>query len=437
MIPHPEDTIVALASAPGSGVRGLIRISGPKTAQLLSALFNQSILLTPGQIQNMQLQLAEFSALSVALHTWKTPRSYTGQDLAELHLLSAPVILEAIVAKLTEHGARIAQGGEFTLRGFLSGKRDLTRAEAVLAVIDANSRDELQTALDQLAGNLADPLQSLRDDLLNLLADIEAALDFVDEDIEFVGKAETILRIGKGVAHLTNLQKQLSSRSVGDRPFRVALIGPPNAGKSSLFNALLGRDSAIVSPLAGTTRDYVSRSMKMKDQNIELIDTAGWQIAETTIEAQAQKLATEMIERVDLLLECHPADATYDPYRNFSTPSVRVLTQIDRIQTITLDGVHTSAKTGSGVSDLKLLIESRAKEHRNRGMAPTLARCRGHIDVAIKALRQVHQGAIMEDPAEVLAVGLRNALDEIGAMVGAVYTNDLLDRIFSRFCIGK
>jgi tRNA modification GTPase len=232
------------------------------------------------------------------------PKSYTGQDCVEVHTVSSPPLVDLLITTLLDAGARAARPGEFTMRAFLAGKKDLTQAEAVLGVIEAGTDDELSQALAQLAGGMTQPLHKLRDDLLNLLADVEAGLDFTEEDIEFVGKRGLLLRLGAGLAHLTNLRKQLDNRAVSNRPFRVALVGEPNAGKSSLFNALAGKPVAIVSPIPGTTRDYVTRSVTIQGTSVELIDTAGRQRATGGIEQHAQRLGREQAEKADLVLEC-------------------------------------------------------------------------------------------------------------------------------------
>src|SRR5207248_8108480 len=189
--------------------------------------------LYPGQVR-----LPGAAPLPADLYVFPAPHTYTGQHVAELHAPGCPPLIELLVAELLKAGARAARPGEFTLRAFLAGKLDLTRAEAVRGVIEAGSRDELAQALAQLAGGVARPLQELRDDLLNLLADVEAGLDFADEDIRFVDEDELLKRLGKGLALVMLAQKQLRERSVSGRAFRVVLAGRPNARKSSLFNAL-------------------------------------------------------------------------------------------------------------------------------------------------------------------------------------------------------
>src|SRR5260370_1311198 len=294
MLPDPQDTIVALSSAPGPGGRAVIRVSGPAAFPAASRVFESSLPLTfdHQRMWDGHIPLPSIhSPLPATLFVWPKPRTSTGQDLVELHTISSPPLVDLLIAELLKSGTRAAQPGEFTLRAFLAGKLDLTRAEAVLAVIEAGSRDELKQALGHLAGGVAQPLQELREDLLNLLADIEAGLDFGDEDIRFVHQEEMLRRVTKGLALITLLKKQLEQRSRSQRPFRVVLAGKTNAGKSSLFNALAGTQAAIVSAEPGTTRDYLVRRREIEGISIENFDTArlrkGWNGEEGAAQALA------------------------------------------------------------------------------------------------------------------------------------------------------
>ena len=244
------------------------------------------------------------SPLPATLYFFQSPKSYTGQDLGELHTIGSPPLVERLLADLFTAGARAAGPGEFTQRAFLAGKLDLTRAEAVQAVINSHDDRDLKTALAQLAGNVARPLDSLRNDLLNLLADVEAALDFADEDIEFVSTTDTLTRIARGLAELTNLRRQLESAP--SAAGRSALSSPvqPNAGKSSLFNALVGEAKAIVSPIAGTTRDYLSATITLGGLPVELIDTAGLGTTQGDIDSHSQTLGRDIAKQADLVLHC-------------------------------------------------------------------------------------------------------------------------------------
>ena len=297
----------------------------------------------------------------------------------------------------------------------------------------------MKQALTQLAGGLARPLEGLREDLLNLLADVEAALDFADEDIQFVGRDDILHRLTHGMAQLTTARRQLEQRSVTERPFRVVLAGRPNAGKSSLFNALGG--GALVSPEPGTTRDYLIHKLNLGGAAVELVDTAGWQMGRDGIEEQAQRLAASRRDR--------PTSFSYaSRSMNRSTreewnllrqqrPPVLALATKGDLGAAASEMPSVSAVTGEGLNALRELLAERVRSRRQGGLAPSLSRCRGHIDLCLACLRRAHGVVLFEEPAELLALELRGALEQLGEMVGAVYTDDLLDRIFSRFCVGK
>jgi tRNA modification GTPase len=382
------------------------------------------------------------SPLPADIYFWPRPRSYTGQDMVELHAISSPPLVELIVLECLKAGARAAQPGEFTLRAFLAGKRDLPRAEAVLGVIHARSRDELKNALAQLAGGLTAPLAQLREDLLNLLADVEAGLDFSDEDLSFVDTDELLKRLARALAMVTLVRKQIEQRSLSSRPFRAVLAGPPNAGKSSLFNALLGHGAALVSDQPGTTRDFLCARLALGDVVCDLIDTAGLREREgkaDEIEQAAQSLGMDQARGADLIIWCQEASPERErPECPFPQELVlRLATKAD-LGEQTLDGVlATSAVTGFGLDSLKSELAERVRRQSHVGLAPSLSRCRQHVDACLEHLRAAHACVLGQEPAEFLAMELRIALDELGAMVGAIYSDDLLDRIFSRFCIGK
>jgi tRNA modification GTPase len=444
MLADPQDTIVALSSAPGPGARAIVRLSGPAALTLGTTVFaaDEAVLPARRRFYEGRLHLLDMSApLPADLYHWPAPRTYTGQDMVELHTLSCPPLIDLLIAQLMRAGARAAQPGEFTLRAFLAGKLDLARAEAVLGIIEAGDREELKQALAQLAGGLTRPLHGLREDLLDLLAEVEAGLDFAEEDLRFVGQRELLGRIAKGMALVTLVEKQLRQRTVSDRPFRAVLAGRPNVGKSSLFNSLAGA-AALVSPQPGTTRDYLVRRLELDGVAVELVDTAGWQEAPGTIEEQAQSLGREQATQADLLLLCLEAGQPMaEDERLLLTRAGRpaVIGVATKCDLATAPGqlVATSAVTGSGLDAVRALLAARARGHARPAQAPSWSRCRHHVEACLGHLRQAHAIVLYEEPPELLAVELRGALDQLGEMVGAVYTDDLLDRIFSRFCIGK
>jgi tRNA modification GTPase len=437
-----RDTIVALATATGPGGRAIVRLSGPDAVRVATSLFVASAKRKPRSSQRELLagaiHLPNLGPLPADLYLWPGPRSYTGQDVAELHTLSCPPLVDLLVTELLRAGARAARPGEFTLRAFLAGKLDLTRAEAVLGVIEAGDRDELRHALKQLAGGVGRPMQALRDDLLNLLADVEAGLDFADEDIRFIHQDELLLRIGKGLALVMLAQKQLRERVVAGRPFRAVLAGRPNAGKSSLFNALTGA-AALVSPEPGTTRDYLVGRLDLDGFAVELVDTAGLRETSDAIDHAAQALGREQSAEADLVLLC--LEAGQPPNRAEqalqSQPHVVAVTTKSDLSPAPPPGLATSAVTGSGLEGLRALLADRARGRRQPALAPSLSRCTHHLDTCLACLRRAHAVVLNDDPPELLAFELRETLEQLGQMVGAVYTDELLDRVFSRFCIGK
>ena len=443
MTPDLLDTIVALSSAAGPGARAVVRLSGPAAVQYAARVFTPATRVSPDErrLHAGAIRLPGVAAaLPADLYVWPAPRSFTGQPMAELHTLSAPPLVERLVAELLAAGARAARPGEFTLRAFVAGKLDLTRAEAVLDVIEAGDRDELRQALATLAGGVARPLEQLRSDLLDLLADLEAGLDFAEEDIPFVTREDQLGRLDRALATLAALGQQLDGRALGGRPFRVVLAGRANAGKSSLFNALTGAD-ALVSPEPGTTRDYLVGRLDLGGVPAELIDTAGRHDAADDLEAQAQALGREQTREADLVLLCveagrEPDEEERERLTRGDPEALRVTTKCD-LAPPGEDSVRTSAATGEGLERLRAILSGRARARARPAVAPGVSRCRHHVGACADRLRHARQTVFPGEAPELVALELRAALDELGATVGAVYTEDLLDRVFSRFCIGK
>jgi tRNA modification GTPase len=446
-----QDTIVALSTAPGAGGRAIVRLSGPSALGIAFTLFKPtdpntqySVRGAPTERRRCEgfLHLPELQpSIPASVFAWPGPKTYTGQHMAEIHLLGCPPLVDQLVASLLNTGARAAQPGEFTMRAFLAGKLDLPRAEAVLGVIEAGNRSDLKQALGQLAGGITRPLEGLRHDLLDLLAEVEAGLDFAEEDIRFVEPQVLLNRLAKGLAQVTLLSKQLEKRAISQEAFRVVLAGRPNAGKSSLFNALTGA-GALVSSEPGTTRDYLTRRLEVDGISVELIDTAGWREAFSSIEDQAQTLGRKQTEQADLVLLCLEAglEIREDEKKlmaQTSHPAVLpIATKCDLAEALP-ELPATSAKTGAGLETLRARLAERARQQNRSSLAPSLSRCRHHVQASLDHLRRAHYIVLFQEPAELLTVELRGALDELGEIVGAVYTDDLLDRIFSRFCIGK
>ncbi len=456
-----NQTIAALASAPGSAAGGIVRISGGEIKTVLSDLFLFDDLEKWNRCKRASthvatIQLEHFDIpLPATVYLWNNKRSYTGQPMAEIHTIGAPPILESLLAQLYQHKIQPARAGEFTLRAFLSGRIDLVQAEAVLGVIDAEDYVELNTALQQLAGGISTQLAVVQNDLIDLLSDLEAGLDFVDEEIEFVSREDLLHRLQSAHDQLQLLYQQTETRMRFTGQKKVVLVGLPNAGKSTLFNKLAGHDAALVSEISGTTRDYLSAEVYWQGIDIELIDTAGWDVEVSGIDKIAQTQRADQFDRADLLLWCRASDHDLLDQEDIdlfgaitqqtSCPFILITTKKElALKEMQLDDtphrISLSSHTGEGIETLISEVVKQlgsANQGSKHFAGSTAARCRDSLSSAVTSLIQAHATATSEWGDEMVAIELRAVLEELGQILGTVYTDDILDRIFSKFCIGK
>ncbi len=459
---HADDTIAAIASSMQGGARGIVRISGPLAMECLLPLFHAA---EPVSLQHLtaarripgDLEMpGELSRVPCELFVWPDPRSYTRQPSIEIHTYGARPVLDAILHAVLDQNARLAEPGEFTLRAFLAGRIDLTQAEAVLGVIEARDQAELKQALTQLAGGLGRKFHQIRDRLLNLLADVEASLDFTDEDLVFRQPEEVLRELDTAEQDLRTLGKTVVERGTGDDLPRVVLFGSANVGKSSLFNLLTNWRHAIVADESGTTRDWLSEVVDFaipaasgKAWKIRLIDTAGWSAMGgiDEIGEAAQGAMLREVERADLRLLCLDRSRPLNPWEISTLESTDEARNLVGTKADLPPGraevageIPVSADTSEGIQRLRSAIVehlARSRERNPPSVASTAARCGESLQATLRSISTARTLVQSRGSEELLAAELRQALDGLGRIVGAVYTDDILDRVFSRFCIGK
>ncbi|MEM9942690.1 MAG: tRNA uridine-5-carboxymethylaminomethyl(34) synthesis GTPase MnmE [Planctomycetota bacterium] len=454
-----NDTIVAIASSPGHSARGIVRISGPATAECIEPNFVCNINLAAADRRlaiSGQARLEDDILMDSKLLYWPNDRSYTRQPSAEIHTLGSPVLLEELLTGIIRSGARMALPGEFTLRAFLAGRIDLTQAEAVLGVIDSQGADELNTALRQLAGGLAGPLDTLRTQMLNILAELEAGLDFADEDIEFISQSQLHSSLSDCLTQLEKVISQIDSRETATDAYKAVLVGIPNAGKSQLLNWLSQENHAIVSQVAGTTTDFISAKVNVGNLEIELVDTAGLESRSQRISQKAQQLRQRQIDESDVVILCH--DVTLDWAQEeinelLPLADLVVMTKLDLIQRVSesliaiarssgFQGpvISVSSLTQSGSVELMDSIRSAVDSENNQKtgiVQTTLVRAKESLCNARQSLLSALSANESNLGEELVASEIRLSLNHLSVVIGAVYTDDILDIVFGKFCIGK
>ena len=418
------DTIIARASAPGSAIRGILRISGPRALSAVKTIVEvpSTLALTRRSgCADVRITLAMYPPFPAQLLLWQPGHSYTGDETVEIHTIGSPVLLDAIMAALlsASEGVRLANPGEFTFRAFLSGRLDLAQAEAVLGIIDAASDTDLTTALRQLAGNVAAPLSAVRSLLFETLTHLEASLDFAEEEIPAVSAQEVQRTLAESLEAIESLRHKITDRGLAEGKPKIVLTGLPNVGKSTLFNRLAQRDAALVSPLAGTTRDYLEAEIDWEGIPAVLIDTAG--ITDGSVRGEldesAQMKARELLKQADVVIHC------YEELAGTPAPSFTEKTVLFQTKTADENVESLLQKVGALLHSLPVY-----------GMLPNTAlRCR---EALMAAEGSLHRARELTD-ASLIALELRNAVNQLGLIDGSVHTEDILESIFSRFCIGK
>jgi tRNA modification GTPase len=440
-----KDTIVGLATATGDGCRAILRVAGPDAHRFVAFCLVDSESTDWGRSFRkaavFRIKAWERNVECVLL-SWPEGHSATGQPSVELHLPAGPALASAIQEELISSGARLARRGEFTLRSFLAGKLDLAQAEGVLGLVEAVDARQLAFAVDRRTGGLSRRIAALRSSLLDFLADVEASLDFVEEDIQFVDRSGAQVRLSEALAEIATLRSEHGSRSTSTGRPRVVLLGPPNAGKSSLFNALVGDAKAITSPEPGATRDVLTATVSIDGREIELFDTAGVDQEQQSISpiyGQAADIRERSVQAASYVIDCLPVGEPPSPDWKPGPNRLLVRTQADRLPDFDDPSAdcHVSVVAAPGIEGLKKLLAERLDRDAADGLTSAAERTAESLGRAFARLEETATDYAAGGGLELLAAGLRLTLDDLEEIVGAVYTDDLLDRIFSRFCIGK
>ncbi len=463
--PHTPDTIAALATPQGMGAIAVVRLSGPRAIAIADGLFgarNKKITLAtaPSHTVHLGTIKSESRTIDEVLATvFHGPNSYTGEDVIEFSCHGSVYVQRQMLDALTLAGCRLAGPGEFTQRAFLNGKLDLSQAEAVADVIASTSAESHRLALSQMRGGFSARLQTLRDELVHFASLIELELDFSEEDVEFADRAQLLTLIDKVHGELTALVDSFRLGNVIKNGIPVVIAGKPNVGKSTLLNRLLNEERAIVSDIPGTTRDVIEDEIIIRGLHFRLTDTAGIRDTHDSIEAQGvektlQKLSSSAI--IIYLFDVHETTANgltqiiadLQPHINASDSTlILVANKIDKEESNYNEQafksfgevVFVSAREGHNVEILldKMVAAVQAKTSNQNETIVTSARHAEALQRAADALARVREGVNDSRTGDLLSVDLRQALHHLGTITGQITTDDLLENIFSKFCIGK
>jgi tRNA modification GTPase len=456
MLARLDQPIAAIATAPGRGAVGIVRVSAKSVQPIVDAVCGRA--LKPREATYLPFRSADGSAIDqgLAIH-FPAPHSYTGEDVLELQAHGGPVVLQLLLARCLEAGAamslRVAEPGEFTQRAFLNGKLDLAQAEAIADLIDASTEAAARSATRSLAGEFSSEIHALRDALIHLRMLVEATLDFPEEEIDFLQKADASGQLERLQAHLARVMQRAHQGALLREGINVVIAGQPNAGKSSLLNALAGAELAIVTPIPGTTRDIVRQTIQIEGVPLHVVDTAGLRDGADTVEQIGIERAWGQIEGADAVVFLHDltraddaayrdADAVIAAKLPGDVPVIDVWNKsdVEREPWVPASaGMTVSAKTGDGLDGLRhKLLEIAGWQAAPEGVfiarerhLHALRRVDGHL---MEAAAHIAQGAQVLD---LLAEELRLAQNALSEITGEFSADDLLGVIFSRFCIGK
>ncbi|MER0437852.1 tRNA uridine-5-carboxymethylaminomethyl(34) synthesis GTPase MnmE [Emticicia sp. W12TSBA100-4] len=436
------ETICALSTPQGIGAIGVIRVSGERTFEIVNKIFKgkdltkvDSHTIHFGTIRDGGVIVDE-----VLVAVFKTPKSFTKEDVVEISCHGSDYIIRYILKLLLQNGCRMAQAGEFTQRAFLNGQFDLVQAEAVADLIAADSEAAHKTAMNLMRGGFSNQLKALREELIHFASLVELELDFGEEDVEFAERDDLKSLILKIQNFLKNLIDSFDAGNVIKEGLPVAIIGPPNAGKSTLLNILLNEEKAIVTEIAGTTRDVIEDVLFIDGIKFRFIDTAGIRETKDVVESIGIERSKDAMRRAEIvLLLSDSQDSNEDFISEFDEDKIiRVRNKIDLVEKAeNVESLAISAKNNIGIDELKAAIVAKAKTKKQADTMLTNLRHYEHLVKANEALSEVLNGLDLGITGDFLAQDIRLSLHHLGEITGAISSDDLLANIFSKFCIGK
>lgn len=458
------NTIAAIATATGAGGIGIIRMSGKECFQILNKIFvpkNKNVkieevpgysirygyIINPDTQENIDEVLVSF---------FKAPRSYTSENMCEINSHGGMIVEQKILEQCLLHGAELAQPGEFTKRAFLNGRIDLSQAESVIDIINAKTDKEAKASVSQLQGSLSKEIGEIRKDLLDMMADIEASIDYPEYDIEETSSEKAMTILNKVKEKLVRLENSFQDGKILRDGVKTVIVGKPNAGKSSLLNIMLDEERAIVSDYAGTTRDTIEEFIKIQGIPLKIIDTAGIRETEDKIEAIGVKKAINLIEEADLVI------AIFDISKKLEEEDFKILELIKNRRTIILLNkcdiskkndetinyisksnktvIEASMRTKSGIDELYSSISKMFQMSEieiGKDTIITNIRHKNQIHKAVESIERARVIVLQQMPIDIIAVEIKQALEDLGDITGDNVSEDIINEIFSKFCLGK
>jgi tRNA modification GTPase len=456
-----DKTIVAVITPPGEGGVAALRLSGPDSLKLLNSHFISRSKKKLKKFPPFYMRYGYFVKLSnniideVMAVYMPHGKSYTGLEQVEIFCHGGQKVVELIQDELVKSGARVAEPGEFTKLAFLNGRIDLTKAESVAEIIAANTDSSFKTAREHMLGAYSEHVNMLRESLIDITAEVEASIDYPEEDIDPAEKSALLNKLDSLFVKVKNLTETYIGGKIINEGFKIAIAGRPNAGKSSLFNLLLRQQRALVTSTPGTTRDYLSEWIDLDGFKVNIIDTAGLREKGSKIEKAGQSSAKKIIDSSDLVLWM--IDLTSKSWQDSlkadlislkKSHNILIGNKIDTIRSLNKTKIANnkfkyyliSCKTQKGITALKSEIVTQIKEKMpdlTSGIVVTSARHKQKLQSTIKYLKSSRVKLVNNESPELTALDLRSAINEIDEITGKIYNDDILGRIFSKFCIGK